>query len=475
MNSDDRIRQNLRRSESNSTQRAAQNSAQSDVLSELCDRVLSAALLSPEDVNLMSKKQAFTSYPNLALAFYYCTATNPACNINGDEQVCEEEGKKARDRIVPVLDDLPTAEDFAECQRLASSFEAESNDIWACASCGRILLAGEGNDGEINFQTLHSLRASVLLTTSEREDLFRSTPLDVVRQYRQVYFDDDDIYYLIPELVKDRNKIPLCGKCNKNPRNSKFSVANGNDYGRIGTLPQLNDPTLSCVRPARGFGTEISLSGKHSAGHVICFPSDGPTALAQVLPNVDPACMPRVTFIDPKDEWRIQQKKYQRLFSIQVEEAYKWLSVLACVNDIFITEEILIDDSSERRSSLHAMSACIEASVHVTDSNAATNIQEQAVSERFGSDVNNNEGNGNASSQQEARNDSAPDNAHDVVIRSSAVLPNVIESSSPESHAIIDAMLQSLHRVTPHGPSPSTPTTDDRGMKCVLIVTAFGN
>lgn len=281
----------------------------------------------------------------------------------------------------------------------------------------------------------------------------------MVQQYRQVLFDDEDIYYLIPELVRDRNKIPLCTKCGADPRANKFSVANGHDYGRIGNLPELNDVTMNCIVPARGFGIEISLSGTHSSGHVICFPSNGPAEMARVLPNVDPGYMPRVTFVGPAEEWRVQQNKFRKLYTIQVDEAYKWLSALAYVNDIFRAEEILVKDCSDRRRSLHAMGAAVEASVYVTNSSEMADIQEQASSERFGADLQS-ESSSEATSTGCASGVGVGDSQFDsVVIRNSAVLSCVYGADQGSSHDIIDAMLAGLSA----SPVSSASTSDEAG------------
>lgn len=90
-----------------------------------------------------------------------------------------------------------------------------------------------------------------------------------------MYFDGDDMYHLIPELVRNHEKIPLCDKCGIDPRTSKLSIASGHDYGRIQALPFLSDVALACIALARCFGMELSLSGKQSTGHTICFPSNG--------------------------------------------------------------------------------------------------------------------------------------------------------------------------------------------------------
>lgn len=129
-----------------------------------------------------------------------------------------------------------------------------------------------------------------------------------MRKYRQLYFDGGDIYYLIPELVRDRDCMPLCEKCCEAPRDNPFIVTNGHDYSRVENLPELSSFALDYIAPVRCCGMNISISRKHPSGHTICFPSNGPSKVACVLPRVDPDCMPRVTVIGP-EKWRVEWKK----------------------------------------------------------------------------------------------------------------------------------------------------------------------
>lgn len=150
----------------------------------------------------------------------------------------------------------------------------------------------------VYFRCLYDL-SGVVLSAQECHDLDSSMPAYIARTYRQLLCNGAKIYYLIPDLVIDRNKIPLCKDCNTDARKSKFSVACSHGFGRLGSLPPLSTAAMNYIVPTRCFGVEISLSGKHCSEHTICFPSDGPCRVARVLPALDPKCMLRVTFIGP--------------------------------------------------------------------------------------------------------------------------------------------------------------------------------
>ncbi|KAG1695179.1 hypothetical protein DVH05_020820 [Phytophthora capsici] len=406
-------------------ERVARARLQDDnILADLSERVLDSIIVTPDEVLWMGKNQRYLQDPRLALVYYYCCGTDPASFVFGDEQLRGEQGESARARIAELLDDFPKSSDIADCQAAVGEVASESTAIWACAACGRIVLANKREN--IFFSSLDDL-SGVRLSESERETLLLETPEPVARMYRQLYFYGNDIYYLIPDLVRDVNKIPLCKKCRKDPRQNKFSVASGHDYGRIGQLPDLNEVEVSCISPARCFGLELSLSGKHSKGHAICFPTDGPFELSRVLPRVDDRCVPRVTFIGPRETWRIAKKKFSKLYAISGANVYRWLTVLGSMNNIFKEEGIQIEDSPERRILLQELELMIQDGVQISDSAEAGALADMP-STLTGQDVD---------------GDAASENAgvvRDVIMSNLAVLPHVEQSDSAVVHEIIDAL-----------------------------------
>ncbi|KAG1691100.1 hypothetical protein DVH05_027175, partial [Phytophthora capsici] len=394
---------------------------------DLSSRILAANTVTEAEIQWMAKSQQFLQDPRLALAYYHCCGVDPDSFVFGDERIAGE-FDATRLRIAKLLEDCPGPSDIASCQRSVESLASEATSIWACASCGRVLL--QNTAGQVYFASLDDLRPSVKLTDDELDKIYQSAPKAMVQRYRQLLYIGEEVFYLIPELVRDVKKIPLCQKCYTNPRSCKFSVASGHDYGRIGQLPSLNDVSLACITPTRCFGLELSLSGKHSSGHAICFPTNGPNVISRTLPNIDPECAPRVTFIGPMETWRIHKKKFLKLFEISADSVYKWLAVLARVNNVFIDEGIEIVDNPRRREFLRELEASIQSEVCIADSTVVSGLDQEAGSE-FGE-----RDNGCVST--------AGMGTGDVFVRGSAVLPQVDQSDSAVVHEIIDAMVEAV-------------------------------
>ncbi|OWZ05539.1 hypothetical protein PHMEG_00022357 [Phytophthora megakarya] len=305
--------------------------------------------------------------------------------------------------------------------------DSSATDIWACAACGRIIY--ENGNGSVVFRSISDLYDTLRVPDAEKAAMFDGIPEEFIRKYRQVLFDGEDIYYLIPELVKDRERIPLCVRCCDDARKNKFSVASGHDYGRIDQLPKLNDISTNCIAPVRCFGIELSLSRTHSTGHSICFPSDGPLQVASILPAVDSHCLARVTFIGPAEEWRVQQQKYRKLYDIPVNDIYKWLSVLCRLNNIFREENIEIDTSDQRCAELQGLGDAISDGV-VCDSSHAIHVLDAEIEQ--------------LQEIEACACEPERDHASDIIVRNSAVLPSVVTTEGHQnvnSHGIIDAML----------------------------------
>jgi hypothetical protein len=98
------------------------------------------------------------------------------------------------------------------------------------------------------------------------------------------------------------------------------------DYGHLGGLPKLNTTTLNSIFPVRAFNIDILVRPNHSTAHAICFPSDGPVEVANVLPTVGSDHRPQVTFLGPRETWRKAQKRYRSLYSIDGVAAYQYLA-----------------------------------------------------------------------------------------------------------------------------------------------------
>eukprot|EP00644_Phytophthora_capsici_P006539 jgi/Phyca11/118374/e_gw1.36.510.1 len=120
------------------------------------------------------------------------------------------------------------------------------------------------------------------------------------------------------------------------------------------------------------------------------------------------------------ETWRIHKKKFLKLFEISADGVYKWLAVLARVNNVFIDEGIEIVDNPRRREFLRELEASIQSEVCIADSTVVSGLDQGAGSE-FGE-----RDNGCVST--------AGMGTGDVFVRGSAVLPQVDQSDSAVVH-----------------------------------------
>ena len=330
-----------------------------------------------------------------------------------------------------------------------------NGEIWACASCNEMIFpAGRSKV----IYSMATLPPTFCVTKSEMSR-FEGIPIDIVRDHLMVLIGDDrnTLYHLNPDLVPDRSQIHVCSKCSKDPHSHKYSIANGHDYGRRGNLPKLSGVALACICPVRCFGTELSLSAKHSTGHCICFLSDGPTQCAKVLPVVDDSVAPRVTFIGSHDQWRIAAKKFRNLWEIPVDDIYKNLRVLSAINNVFKRYDIHIDDSDERHVQLQELGKQIDTEVNISNSLFVHCLNDNLTSDRFGSDLHTMESN-------------KDDN--EITMLCSAVLKNpILDGPGSASHvAAIDAMLGIIsHGDEPQDKQQHGPTTAKNDPPCIPI------
>ena len=119
----------------------------------------------------------------------------------------------------------------------------------------------------------------------------------------------------------------LCKTCKIDPLNHPYSISSGHDYGRINTLPKLNLTTQNAIVASRAFHIDILVRSNHSTAHAICFPSDGPSEVAKVLPNVSDSRRVQVTFLGPRDAWRKTQLRFRAIYELDVCGAFAWLNV----------------------------------------------------------------------------------------------------------------------------------------------------
>ncbi|KAI9991192.1 hypothetical protein PInf_018824 [Phytophthora infestans] len=138
--------------------------------------------------------------------------------------------------------------------------------------------------------------------------------------------------------------------------------------------------------------------------------------------------MPRVTFVGSREAWSSQRKRYSSLYTIPPDDVYKWLAVLNGINNVFQDEDIQAVDTPKRRELLRAMASSVEACVHISESAVVSAIDEETEGDSG------------------VRDESLSGVDDTVIVRSSAVLPN-IEQSDP-------AVVHGGSRPLPSGPLP---------------------
>ncbi|ETK74515.1 hypothetical protein L915_18714 [Phytophthora nicotianae] len=369
----------------------------------------------------MMEGQNFTSDPKLALIYYYCCGGQPDALVFNDEHVRDYE--HVRERLLDALDSPLGKSEYERCQTSATSLDPSQSGIFACASCCEFLVGPRSNHVCLS---LSQLSQSFRISDEEYESRYGHLSDDIAKSHAQVFYHPDGKkYFLNPELVRDTERIHLCASCAYNPRKSKFSLANGHDYGRYGSLPDLSPIAKNCIAPARCFGLEFSISGKHCSGHSICFPSSGPQACTKVLPVMDIDRKPRVTFIGPTEEWRARKHLFWGLYELPSESIFSWLNVLKETHSFFRKECIVIDDSLSAKQRLADLQDSIEKGVIVSDAGALHAVDDAVNSERFGTDITTGE-------------------SPEVVIQQSTVLQPAMCHGDKVGSVVIDAMINAV-------------------------------
>ena len=70
---------------------------------------------------------------------------------------------------------------------------------------------------------------------------------------------------------------------------------------------------------------------------------------SKILTTIEKDLSLQVTFIGNKEQWRVEQKKYQNMYPICKDDIYKWLQVLSNINVLFKDRNIQIDNSQEKK------------------------------------------------------------------------------------------------------------------------------
>jgi hypothetical protein len=115
----------------------------------------------------------------------------------------------------------------------------------------------------------------------------------------------------------------------------------------------------------RAFNIDILVLPNHSTAHAICFPSDGPVEVANVLPTVGSDHRQMVTFLGPREAWIKARKRYRSLFSIDGVAAYLYLAACKGLRHPLFAK-IRVDTAACMRAILAAEQAAIEGGAIMT-------------------------------------------------------------------------------------------------------------
>jgi hypothetical protein len=227
-------------------------------------------------------RKHYTKHPNLALFYYYCCSTNPDSQIRNNEFSSEISRNRVWNRISNAVGPPIGQQEAILCQNKTEKIACSNNKISFCASCCERIV--QDQDKNVIIEThIDKLHKSFLLTEEQAKQM-HLLKRQVLEAHVMVLQHNDKLYHLNPDLVVDKEKIILCQICENDPLDHDFSIANGHDYGRRGSLPSLNTTTQNAIIPFRCFNINIKLMANHSTGHSIVFPCDGPVETAKVLP-----------------------------------------------------------------------------------------------------------------------------------------------------------------------------------------------
>ena len=332
-------------------------------LQELNSSILNMQHISKKDIDLMSKSQNFSKFPNLALVYFHLCGPHPDAFIFNDESLNGQEGEEVWKRLEDIIGEPIGKPDAERCYDSTMKHDPSTGRIAACSSCNEIIYEC---DGKINEVSGYENLVEPFSLTDEQVDKLRSIDEEIIREHISVTQHDGKYYHINPDLVQNMQKIVLCTRCNINPLDHPYSLASGHDYGRRGKLKKLNDNSWNAILPVRPYNIDILLRENHSTGHCIFFPSDGPVEISKVLPHLPENELPQATFLGPLGKWVKKKQSYRFLYEMQIEEQYKWLDVWKKIGHPSY-KDIEIDSSDRKKEYLKSVIEKIEEHVIITE------------------------------------------------------------------------------------------------------------
>lgn len=99
-----------------------------------------------------------------------------------------------------------------------------------------------------------------------------------------------------------------------------------------------------------------------------------------MLPYVDFEVVPRVTFVGPREQWRLQQNRLKELYELPHDSIYAWLKVLGQINSYMRREGISVDNSLSWQHSLQRLDNIITENIVMSTSQTADLLAEAVCS-----------------------------------------------------------------------------------------------
>jgi hypothetical protein len=165
------------------------------------------------------------------------------------------------------------------------------------------------------------------------------------------------------------------------------------------------------------------------------FPADGQLHCHSILPLSPDDMAPAFTFLGSKDQWRIKQQKFAKLFTVNIDMIYRYLEVLTQVNEHM--RGMTVDSSLERKNALAGLPEYIERNMILTNDPSITGVHDL--------------GNRSSTYQQFEEEPNATDedtpcdgNDEPITLKCSAVFSESAEVNSGQNKAI-NAMFDAMH------------------------------
>ena len=179
----------------------------------------------------------------------------------------------------------------------------------------------------------------------------------------------------------------MCETCSKNLIEHQFSIVNGHDYRIIGNLLKLSTIAQNAISPVRIFGKTLKINNKTCIGNFVSFTSDGLDIIVKkILPSLSKEDLIQIKFIGGEITWKEKKHRCKNLYSIPVDDIYKWLNVLGSINSLFLEKEIEVNHLNKIKNNLKTKEKDLENSVLFKKDKIVKELDEHELEDRYRED-----------------------------------------------------------------------------------------